>query len=221
MWHQPVRRQNLLPSPSYRALKRASSSTPGAPASQLGLTGAGCCSRASASCSEVGSSTLYVFWQAALSKARPPISAYLPSPPYESVAQRPHPLPELTVTRDMEGLAEKDRAWQTPSLQDLLTPSTEGTGAQAGGAACLQILFAFVFCFSFFFSCFLQKGPDAFSLAGLPWPGARGGTRNAVCECVSVCVQYAHTEMEGDQHINILYCLGHSPGSCKSFCAEF
>lgn len=43
---------------------------------------------------------------------------------------------------------------------------------------------------SFSFSCFLKKGPDAFTLAGLPWPAARGGTRNAMCECISVCAQY-------------------------------
>lgn len=137
------------------------------------------------------------FWQAALSKATHPTSAYLPRLRAGLwLTPSPRCLPKPHGEREGGDKGHGGTCWEPAQpgkhlfLQDSLALSTAGAGVWAGEAACLQILFAFVFCLSFSFSCFLQKGPDAFTLAGLPWPAARRGTRNAVCECVSVCVQY-------------------------------
>lgn len=130
--------------------------------------------------------------QAASSKARPPISAY-PPPLCRSLWLTPssHHLPQSqgecwVGDKGHSGIAGTSTAWQTPIMPAPIHSGCRGTGWRS----CLSPNPFLLLYFSFFFSCLLQKGPDAFTLAGLPWPAARGGTRNAVCECVSLCVQY-------------------------------
>lgn len=100
-----------------------------------------------------------------------------PGAPLDAATPVPREPPAAVrgVTRDTGGLLGQAQA---------------GTaGAEAGGAASITTPLRLPF-LSSSFSCLLKKGPDAFTLAGLPWPAARGGTRNAMCECMSVCVQY-------------------------------
>lgn len=100
-----------------------------------------------------------------------------PGAPLDAATPVPREPPAAVqgVTRDTGGLLGQAQA---------------GTaGAEAGGAASITTPLRLPF-LSSSFSCLLKKGPDAFTLAGLPWPAARGGTRNAMCECMSVCAQY-------------------------------
>ena len=103
------------------------------------------------------------------------------------------------------------------SHQAPLQPALPNPQHGAGGAAptpLLSLRLSFLL-----LSLLAQQGPRCLSFGCAPLAGSPRRHRNAVCECV--CARYSYTAMEDDQHINILYCLGHSPGICKSFCAEF
>jgi len=145
-----MRRQNLihLPAPITEILNRlrglGSQHRFRVPASRWGWLGLAAVPTAGHHAVRWAPAACCIFWQAALSKARPLISAYLPSIRVSLwLTLSPHCLPKphgesLGGDKGHEGTCwEEAQPGKAPSPQDSLTPSTAGAGARAGGAACL------------------------------------------------------------------------------------
>lgn len=206
VWPQSLRGRNLIhsfPRPNFRALEWAAK--PDMPALFWGFS-TDCCAHGWALCGEGAAAA--PFWQAALSKARPQFLHIHPLCVIPWLTPSLHHLPQShrecwVGDKGHGGIAGTGTAWQTPV-------SAGPQRVQGHGLQELLVSKSFLFFyFPFFFSCLLQKGPDAFTLAGLPWPGARGGTRNAVCECV--CAIFIHRNGRRPAHKHSLL-FGSQPG---------